>query len=191
MINPQKIFGRLGNNMFQGAYIYAQMRKGAIPDIYLQDPAYFDEYRDEIRQLFSVKKDPVDMVAIHVRRAGNPTNPDEPNYSDNPFYVNLIDDGYYERAMALFPNSNFLIFSDDIEWCKNYPLFSGCEFSEGKTELEDLELMANCKGIIMANSSFSFWGAYLSNAIKIVAPKAWYTDGNNERTKLLPEWTRI
>lgn len=190
MISPQKIFGRLGNSLFQYAYIYAQVREGNIPDIYLQDPKYFDKYRDEIRQMFRPERNEIDMVAIHVRRAGNPINPDEPKYSENPFYVNLFETGYYEKAMLEFPDSDFLIFSDDIEWCKNQPLFAGCEFSEGRTELEDMELMSQCKGIVMANSSFSFWGAFLSNAEKIVAPKEWYSDGII-RTKLLPEWKQI
>lgn len=193
MVPIEKITGRLGNKMFQFAYIYAQMRDRNIPDIYLQDPKYFDKYQEEIKQLFRPHRDTViDMVAIHIRRGGNPINSDEPKYSEHPFYVNLIDVGYYERAMALFPDSDFLIFSDDIEWCKDYPSFAGCEFSEGKTELEDMELMASCIGIIIANSSFSFWGAYLSDAIKIVAPSVenWYVDGF-ERTICPKSWTRI
>ena len=192
MINPAKIFGRLGNSLFQYAFIYAKYLRGEIPDYYLQDPKYFDDKRAEIRELFGIDiPEPLDMVAIHIRRGGNPINPNEPNYSDNPFYINLIDDGYYERAMALFPDADFLIFSDDIEWCKNYPSFAGCEFSEGKTELEDLNLMASCKGIIMGNSSFSWWGAYLgSDDKKVVAPKGWYSD-NIERTKLLESWITI
>lgn len=181
MIHPQKTFGRLGNSLFQYAYIYAQTLKGYTPDIFLQDPAYFDEYRDEIRTLFnSDASEPLDMVAIHVRRG---------DYVNNPFYVDLMNTDYYERAMLEFPDSDFLIFSDDVEWCKRQPIFADCEFSEGKTETEDMSLMASCKGIIMANSSFSWWASYLSNA-KIVAPLAWYADGI-ERTKCLQEWIRI
>lgn len=192
MVNPQKIFGRLGNSLFQLSYIYAQARDGIIPDIFIQDPAYFDKYREEIKQMFRPNPSLIDMVAIHVRRAGNPINSNEPKYSDNPFYVNLFETGYYERAMQEFPDSDFLIFSDDIEWCKEQSLFSGCEFSEGKTELEDMELMASCKKIIIANSSFGWWSAWLSNAKKIVAPSVenWYTDGK-ERTVCPQDWTRI
>ena len=189
MINPQIIFGRLGNSLFQYAYIYAQMKNGNIPDIYLQDPAYFDKYRHEIKQMFRPETSQIDMVAIHIRRANNPINPHEPKYSDNPFYVDLFKTGYYERAMLEFPDADFLIFSDDIEWCKQQSLFAGCEFSEGRTGIEDMELMSQCKGIIMANSSFSWWAAYLSNA-KVIAPKYWYADGI-ERTKLLKEWKKI
>lgn len=179
MIPIEDISGRLGNKMFQLAFIYAQFRSGYIPDIYVQDPYYFDEYRDEIRKMFGDGIEEIDMVAIHVRRG---------DYVNNPFYVDLTQTPYYQDAMAEF-SDNFLVFSDDIEWCKKQKIFNGCEFSEGRNELDDMNLMASCKGIIMANSSFSWWSAYLSNA-KVIAPKEWYTDGV-ERTKCLPEWKRI
>lgn len=180
MIPMWKISGRLGNQMFQIAYIYAQMKRGETPDIYLQEPKYFDEYRSDIRRLYGdgiVKKD---YVGIHVRRG---------DYIDNPFYVDLTKTDYYQKAMAMFPDCRFIVFSDDIAWCKANPIFKDCEFSEGKSEVEDMNSMAGCKGIIMANSSFSWWAAYLSDA-KVIAPKAWYTDGI-ERTKCHESWIRI
>ena len=180
MIPYWKLFGRLGNTMFQGAYIYAQMKRGLIPDIYVQSEEYFKEFADEIKQMYGQGIEPIDKVAIHVRRG---------DYVNNPFYVNLMTTGYYERAMALFPNEKFIVFSDDAWWCAHEPLFKDCDVSDGKTEIEDLNTMAGCKGVIMANSSFSFWGAYLSKGM-VVAPKAWYTDGI-ERTKLPDRWIRV
>lgn len=186
MIHPDRLFGRLGNRMFQMAYIYSQMKRGVITDIYVQNPVYFDYYRDDIKNLFGDGIGNMDKVAIHVRRAGNPLNKDEPKYCDNSFYVDLCKTDYYQKAMGLFPNEKFIVFSDDIEWCKKQEMFKNCSFSEGHTEIEDMNLMAGCKAIIMANSSFSWWAAYLSNG-KIVAPKAWYADGIT-RTHLLKEW---
>ncbi len=170
----------MGNQMFQFAYIYSQFKKKKIPDFYVQDAKYFDKYRDEVRQLYGQGIESVDMVAIHVRRG---------DYVKNPFYVDLMETEYYSQAMAEFPDEDFIVFSDDMEWCKRQPLFDQCEFSEGKSEVEDMNLMAGCKGIIMANSSFSWWAAYLSNA-KVIAPKAWHPDGV-ERTKLLKEWKTL
>lgn len=189
MVNPQKIFGRLGNQMFQGAYIYAQMKRGMIPDIYVQDPAYFDEYRNDIRVLYGDKIGHINKIAIHVRRGANPVNPTEPKYCDNTFYVNLFNTDYYRKAMGMFPGEDFMVFSDDIEWCKKQDIFKNCSFSEGHDEIQDLNIMASCKGIIMANSSFSWWAAYLSKA-KVITPKAWYKDGV-ERTKCPEEWIRL
>ena len=180
MLHPNRIFGRLGNQMFQGAYIYAQMKRGRIPDIYVQDPVYFDDYREDIRLLYGDKIGHIDKVAIHVRRG---------DYVNNPFYVDLTKTDYYQKAMAMFPNEHFMVFSDDIEWCKQQEMFKGCSFSEGHDEIQDLNIMASCKGIIIANSSFSWWAAYLSNA-KVIAPKAWYADGV-ERTKCPSSWIRL
>lgn len=179
MVEISKLFGRLGNQMFQSAYIYGQMKLGHIPDIYVQDPAYFDHCKDEVKKMFGSGINKVDMVGIHVRRG---------DYVNNPFYVDLMETPYYRDAMALFPNEDFIVFSDDIEWCKNQGIFKDCEFSNGN-EIEDLNLMASCKGIITANSSFSWWAGYLSDA-KVIAPKKWYTDGE-ERTKCPSNWIRI
>lgn len=189
MVNPDKIFGRLGNRMFQMAFILARMWDGEIDDYYLQDPKYFDQHRLKLRGMFGQGIEPINQVSIHVRRGANPSNPDEPNYSENPFYVNLYNTDYYERAMEQFPDAEFLVFSDDVEWCKTQPLFKDCEFAGGNTEIEDFNLMAGCKGHIIANSSFSWWAAYLSGN-KTVAPSEWFTDGV-ERVGFPPEWIRI
>ena len=186
MQNPNALFGRLGNRLFQMAYIYSQVRRGDIPDIYVQDPKYFDEFNEEIQAMWRDKGDVIDQVSIHVRRAGNPSNPDEPNYSDNSFYVDLMDTTYYQEAMALFPKEDFLVFSDDIEWCKTQKIFDGCEFSEGNSEVDDFNLMSNCWAHIIANSSYSWWAAYLSGN-KTIAPKEYYSDGV-ERTKYPKSW---
>lgn len=177
MLNPDRLFGRLGNRLFQMAYIYAQMKRGVIPDIYVQNPAYFEHYKDDIRTLFGDGIGKIDKVGIHVRRG---------DYVNNSFYVDLTQTDYYQKAMAMFPDEQFLVFSDDIEWCKQQDIFKNCSFSEGHDEITDMNMLASCKGVIMANSSFSWWGAYLSKG-KIIAPKAYYTDGV-QRTKYPKEW---
>lgn len=180
MIPAWKLSGRLGNQMFQLAYLYSQSAKGIIPDIYLQSEEHFVEIAEQIKSIFKQDIVESDMVAIHVRRG---------DYVNNPFYVDLMETDYYAKAMAMFPDRDFIVFSDNIEWCKGKEIFKNCEFSEGKTDVEDLNLIAGCNGVIMANSSFSWWGAYLSRG-KVIAPKDWYRDGI-ERTKLLETWTRL
>lgn len=182
MIAPWKIFGRFGNSLFQYAYIYAQSRRTG-QDIYLQDPKYFEGYEDEIRSMLQQTTSTLDMVAIHVRRG---------DYVNNPFYVDLTSTPYYYNAMKMFPvGTKFLVFSDDIEWCKAYFVGDEFEFHERGTEVEDVTLMADCKAIIIANSSFSWWGAFLGDKNKkVIAPKAWYTD-LEERTKCPSTWIRI
>lgn len=183
----------MGNEMFRHAYLYAQVREGKIPDFYLQDYRYFEKYKNEIREMFGKGIGFLPFVGIHVRRAPNPTNPEEPDYSANNFYVNLADDtDYYERAMELFPDKRFLIFSDDVAYCKNRFKGDRIKVVEGGTELEDFNQLASCESQIIANSSFSYWAAYLNQHPnpKIVAPKMWFSDGV-ERTMCPPEWIRI
>lgn len=191
MKSLDKYTGRLGNRLFQFAYIFAQAKKGEIPDIYVQDPSVFEQYESELQQLFAEDIHFLTDVGIHVRRGLNPVNPDEPAYTDNPFYVDLCETDYYERAIELFPGKNFRVFSDDIPYVRKR--FQGERFQimEG-TELEDFNMLASCESQIIANSSFSWWAAYLNRnwAKKVVAPKAWYSDGI-ERTKCPDSWIRI
>ena len=175
--------------MFQYACLYAQAKAGYIPDTYVQSEDHFGEYSEEIKALYGGGIGSLDQVAIHVRRGKNPIHASEPAYSDNPFYVDLSKTDYYERAMEMFPNEKFLVFSDDIEWCKQQDLFKDWAFSEGNDEVTDMNLMASCKGVIMANSSYSWWAAYLSKG-KVVAPKKWYSDGI-ERTELPANFIQI
>lgn len=161
-------------------------------DFYFQDPRYFSGYEDEIKQLFGTGIGLLNQVGVHVRRGKNPTNPDEPKYSDNPFYVNLSKTDYYKRAMSLFPGEKFVIFSDDPEYCKEKFTGDNIQVMDMGDEIEDFNLLASCKHQIIANSTFSWWAAYLNpNPSKIVvAPRNWYSDGEH-RTKLPLEWIVI
>lgn len=180
MLKPHKLFGRLGNQMFQGAYIYAQMRKGLVPDIYVQDPKYFEEFKNEIKAMYGQDIKQSDYVAIHVRRG---------DYVNNPFYVDLMKTDYYQKAMALFPNEKFKVFSDDIEWCLKQPIFANAEFSRETDDVVAMNDMAGCKGVITANSSYSWWAGYLCKG-KVIYSSKWYTDGF-ERTVCPNEWVKI
>lgn len=180
-----KLSGRLGNQMFRHAYIYSKTRQGEIPDEYVQDPAYFEKYENAIKIMFGGGIGSVDRVCVQVRRG---------DYVNNPFYVDLMNTDFYQKAMAMFPNEKFLVFSDDIEWCKKQEIFKGCEFNENGEDWEDINRMASCnRGHIIANGSFGWWGAYLSpHKTKVIAPSKehWYSDGI-ERTKTPKEWIRI
>lgn len=183
-----RISGRLGNSMFQTAYLINQAKKGLIPDIYIQSEEFFKESADVIKQLYGEGIGSLPYVSIHVRRG---------DYVDNEFYVDLFKNGYYERAMSIFPDAEFMVFSDDIAWCKRQEIFKDCAFSEGHGEIEDMNRMASCGAHIIANSSYSWWAAYLSGN-KTIAPKNWYTltspvDGHQKipSTKLLDKWIVI
>lgn len=183
MLSYRSFAGGLGNNLFQFAHIYAQARRGEIPDIYLQDPKYFGDFAGEIQSLYGQGVEPIDMVSIHIRRG---------DYVNNPFYTNLSDTNYYEDAIAEFSKgTKFLVFSDDREFAKR--TFPDFQVFEGKDEIEDFNMMAACSGgNIIANSSFSWWAAFTNPSFtkKVIAPKSWYSDGV-ERTVCPKEWKLI
>jgi hypothetical protein len=92
-------------------------------------------------------------------------------------------------------NASFFVFSDDIEWAKEHIKIPSVYFISATLEdFESLFLMSKCKSNIIANSTFSFWGAWLNqNPTKIViAPKVWNTTFLNDFAELCPpEWIKI
>lgn len=184
MRNVRDFMGGLGNRLFQFAFLYSQVRQGALPDIYLQDFRYFDQYKTELKHILSEGIDKINYVSLHIRRG---------DYVNNPYYTDLTQTDYYQKAIAEFPNERFLVFcadrqdksddKSDMEWCKNIFQGGNFEFYQGKDEIDDFNKMASCKAHIMANSSFSFWAAYIGGD-KTIAPSKWFADG---RVIPLPE----
>jgi|SRR3990167_1195013 len=184
MRNLRDFMGGFGNRLFQFAFLYSQVRQGKLPDIYLQDYRHFDQYKEELKSILGGELTKTDFVSLHVRRG---------DYIGNPYYVDLTKTDYYEKAIAEFPNEKFLVFcadrqqgsndQTDMEWCKNVFKGGNFEFYQSESEVNDWNAMASCKGHIIANSSFSFWAAYIGGS-KTVAPLKWFSDG---RTIPLPE----
>ena len=100
---------------------------------------------------------------------------------------------YYREALSKLPDLPVIIFSDDHDWCKQQELFSSDRFavSEDNTADADLCLMSLCKYHIIANSSFSWWGAWLAKSEKVIAPQNWFggdCSKNNTKDLYLPDW---
>ena len=88
-------------------------------------------------------------------------------------------DAYYARAIALFPDAHFFVFTDDVEYAKSRPFLKDISYTLiTEPELESMYLMSLCAGGICANSSFSWWGAFLNPKRRIVMPDKWYGDPN-------------
>ena len=170
---------------------------------YFQTEKYFKHVEAEIREDFTFKdeilkpcKEMISSVenplALHVRRTDYIVN------SENHFNLPLE---YYESALQHFENDrNVIIFSDDPEWCKSQKLFSDDRFmvSENTDNRVDLCLMSLCDDFIIANSSFSWWGAWLSSNKnkKVIAPVQWfgktgYTKDHDTKDLIPDDWTRI
>jgi hypothetical protein len=168
---------------------------------YWQSEKNFKNYSNEIRNCFIFKKDLIqgtenllraiqntNSVSIHVRR-GDYVN----LKSANAFHGTCTPE-YYKAAIELLRQKQidlqFFIFSDDIEWCKsNLNLDKNTQFVETESACKDLFLMQNCKHHIIANSSFSWWGAWLNiHPHKLViAPNKWFNDNSIDTKDIYPE----
>lgn len=158
-------------------------------ELTLKDPLT-TEARDWIQKMAES-----DSVSIHIRR-GDYVN----SLKTNQFH-GICSLEYYHNAIKLISQKItspvFFIFSDDIDWVKDnlniiYPVFyvSG----EMLPDHEELMIMSKCKHNIIANSSFSWWGAWLNeNKTKIViAPKKWFNTKTVDTVDLIPSsWIKI
>lgn len=157
-----------------------------------QSAKYFNHNRDMIVKLFTSYREKImprlksllpktdkPLVSIHIRRGDYLKYPD----------VHIVQDiTYFKNALKHFntDNCHFVIFSLDQQWCKSQTLFTELphkNFITGTTDIEDLYLMSLCQHNIIANSTFSWWGAYLGEQDnrKVIAPKKWLN------TKHMPE----
>jgi hypothetical protein len=162
---------RAGVNCFQ---YNPQIMKLCKDDIYLdgyfQHQGYFEKYVCDLRRLFL--KNPtfkVEGYFIHVRRG---------DYVNHPVYT-INYDSYFRKAIEYFPkDAHFYICSDDINFCKQSELFTNIVSHFIDTDpLDTLAFMAGCRGGICANSSFSWWGAFLGGREIITMPAQWINNG--------------
>lgn len=159
---------------------------------YFQSEKYFEHCKDEVRRVLTPKThyDHNGITAIHVRR----TDYLDPRHKD--CYHILTRENYYDKAMEIVPGP-YLIFSDDIDWCRKN--FTGHEFSFSETQdpITDLAKMLACDKFIIANSSFSWWGAWLSTTPgkQVVAPGKWFGPKlapTHDTKDLIPDkWIKI
>ena len=122
--------------------------------------------------------------SIHVRR----TDYLQP---DQMATHGVLDMEYYWPAVNMINDvDKYIICSDDIEWCKNNFNGEKCVFIENEPDIIDLFIMSKCKNHIIANSTFSWWSAWLSGN-KTVAPKHFFVDGTTWPGMYKQEWIII
>lgn len=171
-------------------------------DGYFQSPKYFEKYRNDLLKQITPNYPPesqyidalkmvqnCNSVAVHVRRG-------DFKKSYNKFHY-LLEKDYYVKAIDYIRNNVenpiFFFFSDDINWVKtNFGESEDFRFLNIKTtngDIDDLMLMKNCNHIICANSTFSWWAAWLNeseNAIRVVPTRQYGMDG------MIPsDWIKI
>lgn len=156
---------------------------------FLQSDKYFSHVRNDILEDFSFKKEfekPFDKyISLHVRRG---------DYVHQPQYHPVCSLEYYSEALEIINEDlPLVVFSDDIEWCKQN--IKADYYSEESVANRDLYLMTKAEHNIIANSTFSWWGAWLNKSNnKVVAPKQWFGWGYSyqKTDDLYPEgWSVI
>jgi len=129
-------------------------------------------------------------IGMHVRRG---------DYVGNKGFGDVCTLEYYQKAieqMEITADTHFYVFSNDIAWCKANlePLMKHVtyvDWNKGKESHWDMYLMSQCEQLVIANSSFSWWGAYLNQrASKIIAPKLWNRYVSDMHIQM-PEWQLI
>lgn len=172
---------------------------------YWQSEKFFYNARESIRSDFTFKshtheteklsnsiKNCDSSISVHVRRG---------DYLDNKLLGEICTKDYYQNAVNCISkhikNPHYFVFSDDIDWCKRELLFNNATYitnQNPKNNFRDMQLMSECRHNIIANSSFSWWGAWLNgNDQKIViSPRRWFNDKRFFTGDIHPDgWIKI
>ncbi|MBI3675233.1 MAG: alpha-1,2-fucosyltransferase [Proteobacteria bacterium] len=177
---------------------------GITLDGYFQSEKYFADAKGDIREEFvprdaqlknniaervrALRRAPRELVSLHIRRGD---------------YLRFKQGAMVEPAekaretMALFPDCDFLVFSDDLPWCREHLNGPDVVYSPFETGLENLVAMTACDHNIVAGSTFGWWGAWLNPnpAKKVVARANWFTawpnQSNINRDIHAEGWTKI
>jgi hypothetical protein len=194
-----------GNYYQENQFNFSQEYVDECPDNvnlygYFQTEKYFEHIADSIREDFVFKPEILnpckeafqfdEVISLHVRR----TDYVEKSQDHPPLPLE-----YYETALSKFDSDlPVLIFSDDVNWCKEQDMFKPDRFmiSESGWNLVDMCLMSMCSHHIIANSSFSWWGVWLSGSDNVIAPPQWfgstgYTAKHNTQDIVPERWTKL
>lgn len=186
-----------------------KLRGNIYLDGYWQSYKYFQNYSKDIREIFTFRKSisstssrvanlikGSNSVSLHVRR-GDYVH----DKSTNLYHGSLPTDYYLKSVRHLnkkLKNPKFFIFSDDPAWVKNNIKIGKnsvyVAHNKGDSSWQDMYLMSLCKHNIIANSTFSWWGAWLNNNENkyVIAPKHWFRNKKQDTSDLIPsEWIRI
>lgn len=210
--SPRRPTGWRGAIFTQTEFKYTPALEQVSGDCYLrgyfQSPKFFAGAEDAVRAAFALEKvvSPAaraiaqemveDSVALHVRRG------DYLAHAGANAFHGTMDLAYYERALerveSQFIAEKIYVFSDDPDYAR--ALFAHnpkAHFVRGESEYDDMHLMSKARAHIIANSTFSWWSAWLDarpDAL-VIAPNAWFSaqalGSNDTRDLFPPDWVRL
>jgi hypothetical protein len=170
-------------------------------DGFFQSEKYFKHNRESILEFLDFNFIPEDYIqkkynfdqnkkttSIHVRRG---------DYINYPNHHPTQSIEYYKKGIEILNNKTdiFIVFSDDIKWCKDNLILDNVIYIENEKDYIELYLMSLCDNNIISNSSFSWWGAWLNNNKNktVIGPKKWFGSSIQHNTNdIIPEsWIKI
>jgi hypothetical protein len=178
-------------------------------DGYWQSEKYFQSAVEQVRSDFSFHEPPsscnlkvlgqighCESVALHIRRGDYVANP------QTLAWHGVCPKGYYLRCIDMLreccQQPTFFVFSDDMPWVRSNLDLPGTtvlvDHNDVHNAWEDLRLISSCRHHIIANSSFSWWGAWLAETPGqiVMAPDPWFSNKELDDRDLIPErWTRV
>ena len=142
------------------------MNRSVLLSGYFQSAKYFDDFSNIIRERLAPFEQNIPYCSIHIRRG---------DYLGSDYH-NVLDLDYYREAMDIMGHDRYVVVSDDLGWAKaNFKNDSKSEilFLDGGSASSVLSILAGCEASIIANSSFSWWGAWFAGG-KTIAPRNWF-----------------
>lgn len=184
-------FGDIINKKYFDGYwqsekFFAKHRSAVVAA--MRFPPISDENNKRALQFINESK----TAFLHIRRG---------DYINHPILGGICNIDYYKKGILRLRKDNefnrFIVFSNDIDWCRENlkqeleecdVLFA--DWNKGKDSFRDMQLMSACMGGLIANSSFSWWGAWLSDADVVYCPTKWTND--NRLNDVIPDkWIKI
>jgi hypothetical protein len=160
-------FKNIEDNSFLNGYWQSEKYFNEIDNLIRQDLKIEDNLKNYIINKYPILNQ--NTISLHVRRG---------DYIRLNNYHPIQNLDYYKKAYDIINDNsiNILVFSDDINWCKENIKLDNILYIEGETNIVDMYIMSLCTHNIIANSSFSWWGAWLNSNEnkKVIAPINWF-----------------
>jgi hypothetical protein len=208
ILNKNLLFGQqhiLERNFFINEKVFNADFQDFYIEGYFQTERYLQNIEKEIRSTFSFCTDLTSQeqsllsgtcVSIHIR-GGDYLN----NAINKRLFGDICSREYYQRAIAHIKqhvqNPHFLVFTNDLDHAcdlLNGEVFSIIDYNKGIDSYRDMFLMSHCKHNIIANSSFSWWGAWLNDFSEkiVIAPEKWINTNRINQVDIIPQsWSKV
>lgn len=176
---------------------HLQSRSSVVMRGLFQEADFLHENREAVLSQLSLAEYEADSgvgapyAAVHIRRG---------DYVNNQKYNQIFgvcSEAYYLNALkALSPGLPIVIVTDDAPWAQEFiqkhsEYTDRSSVSTGISHFEDLSILAHATELIISNSTFSWWGAFIGAPTRVICPDPWFTDPGRDRGLRRPDWIQV